>query len=120
MFVTLLKTERLHDGRRKLTSELIWYDGVIRVVVPAGTVTDFSSVPRFARSFMPRWSEIDLAGTLHDYLYQQGYDRFLADAVWFTIVRQGTGRRVASKLGWLALRLFGRAAYRRHRKRETA
>lgn len=118
MFRTHLETIRLNDGTRRLLRPLIWDDGIIRVEVPTGTLTDFSSVPRFATPFMPRWSKLDLAGTLHDYLYQVGYDRFLADAIWYTVVRQGTGRRGAAKLGWAALRLVGWIAYRRHRKND--
>lgn len=87
MFQGELLTKRLPDGRRELLEPLAWNDGVIRIVVPRGFQTDFSSIPRVARLAMPRWSALDLPGLFHDYLYAVGHPRGLSDAFWRFLVK---------------------------------
>ena len=113
-FQSELKTKRLMSGRRELLDDLVWDDGILRIVVPKGFRTDFSSVPRLALGIMPRWDQTDLAGVVHDYLYKIQYPRQLADAIWRFI--QSRNGRAQAWLGWLGLRVGGWWAYRKHGK----
>lgn len=51
------------------------------VIVPAGFVTDFASVPRPIWSLFPKWGKYGLASVIHDYLYARGFpEREVCDA----------------------------------------
>jgi hypothetical protein len=52
------------------------------IMVPAGFVTDFASVPRSLWSLYPPWGSYGLAAILHDFLYwSQTYPRSYADNI---------------------------------------
>ncbi len=64
-----LQTERMSDGRRRLLRELVVEVDGLLITVPAGTLTDFSTIPWFGRALV-RWSKVDIAGVVHDWIYQ--------------------------------------------------
>jgi hypothetical protein len=114
-----LQTERLPDGRRKLLVDLdVRVDEQTIFTIPAGTITDFSSIPWYARSFV-EWSRVDIAGVVHDWLYQEGniVDRKRADEVWRIVARQGQHCANAAQAwsGYYALRTFGWLVWREYR-----
>lgn len=117
---SLLRTERQPDGRRKLLQPLgVIVDGE-QITVPKDTRTDFSSIPSYAR-FLVRWSKVDLAGVVHDNLYQEGeLPRRLADRVLRLVAVSGTYRAnfVQAWIAWFFLRTFGYIAWRQHRKND--
>ncbi len=45
------------------------------VTIPDGFVTDFATVPKFLRNFLPPMGRYSWAAVVHDYLLQMGYDR---------------------------------------------
>lgn len=115
-----LQTERLPNGNRILIRNLVvkLKDGTA-ISVPSNFETDFSSIPKFARIIV-RWSRVDIAGVIHDFLYwcpQCGISRKRADAIWCEVA--GAGEHCANKfqqyLGWIGLRLGGWIAYRKAR-----
>ena len=112
-----LWTERLSNGNRALLRDLVvTVESGDQITVPEGFVTDFSSIPWFGRSLI-KWSRVDIAGVVHDYLYwcpQPGVPRLKADAIWREIAGAGEHRAnyVQRQLGWLGLVLFGWWAYR--------
>lgn len=112
-----LRTERLGSGNRKLLRDLrVAVDGRV-FVVPAGFESDFSSYPWFTR-WIVRWSKVDVAGVVHDYLYAKGAcSRRYADRVWRVIAQAGEHRANAVQAwsSWLGLRLFGWTRYSRRR-----
>jgi len=113
-----LQTERLPDGRRLLLRELIVVVDGERITVPAETRTDFSSIPWFGR-ILVRWSRVDIAGVVHDRLYQTGLtSRSHADKIWRMVAVAGEHRAswFQAWVGWLSLRLGGWIAWNRHRK----
>ena len=120
-----LRTERLSSGRRKLIRNLVVELEVgTTITVPDGFETDFSSIPRFARSFFD-WTRVDIAGVVHDFLYwcpQEDIGRKGADAIWREIA--GAGERHANWfqrwLGWTGLRVGGWRAFRNARKAREA
>ena len=102
-----LQTERLPSGRRKLTRALaVEVDGRC-ITVPKGFETDYSSIPWLFR-FVCRWSKVDIAGVVHDYLYNRAQGavcRRCADRIWRQIAGSGTRRAKAYQKWpmWLAL-----------------
>mgnify|MGYP003650434806 FL=1 len=113
-----LSTTRTKDGRRMLNRPLIlWVDGV-RYVVPKGFVTDLSTIPPIFR-FLVRFNKVDVAGTLHDRLYQTGeVSRIKADAIWRQVAQSGeaSANPFQSWTGWLGIRLGGWKAWRKYRR----
>lgn len=104
-----LQTERRPDGRRKLLRELQVCTGRYCITVPSQFVTDFSSIPTLLH-WVVRWSRIDVAGVVHDFLYARGtLSRWEADCVWFKVARSGEHRAnlVQAAACWSALRVFG-------------
>lgn len=113
-----LQTERLPNGKRRLLSDLTVVINDREYIVPQGYETDFSSVPWFGR-FIVRWSKIDIAGVVHDYLYDYGDDsRSSADWVWYQIAISGAHRAnlLQAWIFWMSLVLFGWLAWDRSRK----
>lgn len=104
-----LQTERRPDGNRRLLRALEVKVGDSRIRVPASAVTDFSSIPWFAR-FLVRWSKVDVAGVVHDRLYAtHETSRARADEFWRVIARSGAHSANAFQAWtcWLGLRAFG-------------
>ena len=105
----LLQTERRNDGTRTLLRDLKVVVGSTEIVVPKGTVTDFSTIPWYGR-ILVRWSKVDIAGVVHDHLYhKQIFTRSRADQIWRLCAVSGNHRAnpVQAWIGWLALRLGG-------------
>lgn len=120
-----LRTERLPNGNRMLIRNLVVKsDHGTKITVPSGFETDFSSIPRCARSFID-WTRVDIAGVVHDFLYwcpQKGISRKRADSIWRELA--GAGEHHANGIqrwtGWTGLRLVGWWAYRKaHNAREA-
>lgn len=132
-----LQVQRLSDGRRRLLRDLeidlrtnlrlgnSRYPGFTTsrdshtvVTVSKGFATDFSSIPAFARSLY-RFDAVDLAGCCHDWSYYVGVPKPEADEIWRLVAISGERRvsRWRGRLGWLALRIGGRRAYRSHVER---
>lgn len=116
-----LRIERLPNGKRRLLRQLVvgLEDGTT-YTVPEGFVTDFSSVPALARPFI-RWSKVDVAGVVHDYLYwcrHTDATRRHADAVWRELA--GAGRHslgtVNKWIGWCGLFVGGWWVHRKARQ----
>jgi len=126
-----LQTERLDNGERKLLRELPLMIEGVDYTIPAGFETDFSSIPRHGR-WLVRWSKVDVAGVVHDWLYREKYSncgadalwyllpligndneayqkRYEADRIWYLVALSGKHRanRFQAAAGWAGLRLGG-------------
>lgn len=113
-----LRTERLANGRRRLLRDLVVQVAGEPITVPAGTETDFSSIPWFGR-ILVRWSRVDVAGVVHDWLYQTGgTSRARADEIWRLVAIAGEHHANAfqARICWLGLRLGGWYAWDQHRQ----
>ena len=117
-----LQTERLPNGNRKLIRKLeVKLNDGNKITVPKHFETDFSSIPRLARSFF-LWSKVDVAGVVHDFQYwcpeECKNSRKHADSIWCEVA--GAGKHSANRfqryLGWIGLRWFGWYAYRKAKK----
>ena len=117
-----LQTERMSDGRRRLLRDLVVEVDGLLITVPAGTLTDFSTIPWFGRALV-RWSKVDIAGVVHDWIYQTEFtSRARADKIWRLVAVAGDHHANAFQawVGWLALRLCGWRAWNRHRSQAAA
>ena len=138
-----LQTERQDDGDRKLLRDLpLRIDGV-DYIVPTGFRTDYSSIPRLGR-WLVRWSKVDIAGVVHDWLYrdhyrnhgfdsvfnlipfvgngQEGYEaRLAADWVWYLVALSGehSANPFQATMGWIGLRLGGWYFWNQIRKQQN-
>jgi hypothetical protein len=104
------------DGHKaKLTKDLVYVQGndlsdgpwAIRVTVPEGFVTDFASTPRLLWILFPPRGKWNGAAIVHDFLYKETFDRFLADAIFRAIMKElgvPWWRRV---IMYYAVRFFG-------------
>jgi len=103
------------DGHRAvLLTPLIYHSGVtpdspwaVRATVPAGYCTDFASVPRWLWPICPPRGRWNRAAIIHDYLYERRVDRFVADALFRSAMKElgvPMWRRLAM---YYAVRLFG-------------
>ena len=114
-FVTPLRTEwieyRRGFSRHRLLEPLVYQvlmRGVdITIIVPAGWVTDFASVPRVFQWIFPSDGDYTKAAVLHDYLCElAGFDGPLADAIFRAAMKEldvKTSRRIAM---YYAVRLY--------------
>jgi hypothetical protein len=115
----------LGDGRWRLEQEYEYRDGDTLIAVPAGFEFDLSSVPRVFWTVIAPFELSVVAPLVHDFLYRYGgdppagtvtpprtYTRAEADRLFRVIMRwEGVPvwRRVPA---YLAVRLFGRSAWR--------
>ena len=116
-----LQAERTLDGRRRLLRDLVVEVDGETITVPEGFVTDYSSVPQ-AFAWLVRWSRVDVAGVVHDYLYRVGgVTRKEADLIWRKVAKAGdhSANRVQAWLGWAGLRIGAGRIWRRYRKAAT-
>ena len=88
------------DGRR------------VTVVVPAGFITDFASVPAWAWPVATKLGPWNLPAVLHDYLYFSGlFDRLTADRLFRAAMASRHVTRWRRELMYAAVRVGGRAAW---------
>ncbi len=112
-----LQTERMQNGHRKLIRDLKVQIGDATLVIPKGTETDFSSIPHPVRMFL-RWSRVDVAGVVHDWLYHCGeISRSEADTIWRLVALSGNHHAnfLQAWGGWVLLRAFGWYAWQQCR-----
>lgn len=113
-----MQTERMPNGDRKLLKELIFEIEGKQYRIEKGYITDYSTIPFFGR-FVVRWSKVDLAGVLHDWLYEKGsLSKREADKLWRTVARSGKHRANCLQAGicWFGLFIGAWCAWIKHDK----
>ena len=113
-------------GRQwRLEADYTYRDGETTITVPDGFLFDLSSVPRALWWLVAPFELSIAAPLLHDFLYLHGaappadsvepprrYTRAEADRVFLTIMRLEGVTAWRRLLGYAAVRLFGRRAWR--------
>ena len=116
-----LQTERRSDGNRALLRDFTVVVEGHAYTVPEKAITDYSTIPWFGR-FLVRWSKVDIAGVIHDCLYQTGHalSRSQADRVWRIVAKAGEHRAnwIQAWIGWASLRVGGWIAWNRYRSED--
>ncbi len=92
--------------------EDLHYDGNDgRFTVPAGTTTDFASVPKLLRWFIPKYGRYNKAAVLHDYLCDEAaegrFDRADADGLFRRAMRELHVGFLRRRLMWAGVRWGG-------------
>lgn len=118
-FLTKLRLEYVDGVDWLLTDELVYQTVLgIKIIVPAGFVTDFASTGRILHRILPaagdgRNAKYGPSSVVHDWIYRSGaFSRWFADFVFYeAMVSEGVSwwRRW---LMWLAVRLFGCFSYK--------
>ena len=114
-----LQAERLPDGNLRLLRALIVKVRDEEIVVPAGFVSDFRSLPRVIQILIDP-ARVELAGVIHDRLYATGqFTRCETDTIWRLTAQSGGSyaNPFQAWLGWLLIRLGARFAWDRARKK---
>ena len=76
--------------------------------VPAGTVTDFASVPRLLWGVVPPFGKHSIAAIVHDYAYRTGsMSRWEADALFRSLMQRAGVGAFRRWCMWAAVRCFG-------------
>jgi hypothetical protein len=118
VFQTRLRVEQVDDSHWRLTDEFVYDSDVAhaRIVVPAGFVTDFASVPRIPIAFWLVGDTAHAAAVVHDYLYATGiFPKAVADDVLYeAMVTSGMPAWRCHLIYW-GVRLGGRHAWDEHR-----
>lgn len=87
------------------------------IVVPAGTVTDFASIPRFFWRILPPWDIHRRAAIVHDYLYStQTQPKSVADKVFLEAMKALNVPAWKAQAMYRAVQCFGFAAWNKHTK----
>jgi hypothetical protein len=123
-FLTALRVEELPDGRHILFEPLKFYSAELRgvLIMPAGRITDYASVPRAFWSLFPKDGPCKWAATMHDGGYngelvtEAGEVIHLIKALSDNLFREGMSinPRIsprACELKYRAVRRFGGKVY---------
>ena len=123
--IPVIRVEYLqHDqkgDRWKLLEHMPFNTPLGPVIVPAGFVTDFASVPKIVWSFIPPMGPYAAAAVLHDWWYENrlGVEQFgnwkarkMADEQFYRdMVAADPDARNRNRLMYQAVRLFGKSAW---------
>lgn len=122
MSFSSLITEDLstNDGPRfKLVEDLVWFRPSGALVIPAGFVTDFASIPRYLWPILPPVGAYDRAAVVHDYYYRfNGCPRVFADQLLEEGMTELDVTPWKSVLIYRGVRLGGIFPWRKYRKAE--
>lgn len=115
-FLSTLRTDRvgLASADRVLLGVLA-FDSVLLnrvIIVPAGFVTDFASVPRAPFTYWLFGGVADEAAVVHDFLYETGIvPRDVADDVYLEALEACGVAAWRRRAMWAAVRAFGARRY---------
>ena len=116
-----LAVVRRSDGRRILCRDLkikIPFDREsLEINVKHGFDTDYSSIPTLLHCIV-RWSRVDIAGVVHDWLYRTGQiPRNDADRIWRMVAITGEhcANRFQAWICWVGIRLFSIRSWKKYR-----
>lgn len=107
-FLTELYVHVIPGGYR-LTAPLEYYSAVMGavVIVPAGFVTDFASVPAPGRILISGHGHDRWAAVVHDYLYHTKHDRKQADAIFLEALEVSGVNVIKRRVMYRAVRTGG-------------
>lgn len=124
-FLTPLVVEVMPGGKTfKVAREFTyrWKRENLGIRVPFGFVTDFASIPRFARIIIPKLGKYTKASVLHDAIYQDDFSlndvrgrltRKDADLIFRDGMRDLGVVKWKRILMWMAVRVGGHFAWRK-------
>jgi hypothetical protein len=110
-FSSDLVVRELGTNRWEVAADLI-YDGKDEpITVPSGYETDFASVPKLLRWFIPKYGKYNKSAVLHDYLCDEAragrFDRADADGIFRRSMRELGVGYLRRRLMWAGVRWGG-------------
>lgn len=117
-FISKLRVERLGEGSWRLLEDLGYDQNTpfsAEVIVPAGFVTDFASVPRLPLAYLLAGGVGDPAAVVHDYLYREiphSVSRAQADEVFYQALLVCGVAKWRAYVMWAAVRCCGWTSYK--------
>lgn len=120
-FLTPLDVRVMDSGKRFMVLHQFTYRWQgFKITVPVGFITDFASIPRFARWLLPKLGKYNKAAVIHDYLYQcndvigsLAYHRRISDKVFRDGMKEtGVAKWQYTVMYW-AVRIGGWASWKR-------
>ncbi len=119
-FVDFVAVSPFADGDHWFLLNDLRYDVLdtgVTVVVPAGFVTDFASIPRPFWSLLPRWGKHGAPAVVHDFLYwEQRCTREEADRLIKLAMQENRVGAIRRSVIHAALRIGGALAWRGNAK----
>jgi hypothetical protein len=123
-FLSKLIVENDNGATMTLAQPLVYWSALFNaeMIVPAGFVTDFASIPRLLHTIIPKHGKYDAPAVLHDAAYQTGHigdrsitqldaDRLMLEAMQVKGVRWTQRRAI-----YLGCRMGGWLVWRRYRR----
>lgn len=107
----------LGEGAYELKEDIVVFIAPMTpMVVPKGLITDFASIPRWARWYIsPDATWITVAALLHDVLYAAEWvDRKVADSIMYQVMKYRRANWMQRSLVYAAVRIGGGFTWRRH------
>ena len=120
-FLTPLVVEVMPSGKTfKVAREFtyLWKRAYVEIHVGVGFVTDFASIPRFARGIIPKLGKYTKATVIHDAIYKDAIPgfrctRFNADVIFYDGMADLGVARWKRIVMWLAVRVGGYFAWKK-------
>jgi len=119
---THVELKYLGEGQYQVLEDVIVFIAPMTpMVIPAGLVTDFASIPKWARPFIsPDASWITVAALLHDVLYAAEWvDRQVADAIFKQVMKYRRATWLQRNLVYAAVRIGGGFTWAAHDRIEV-
>lgn len=119
VFQSRLKVEQVDDSHWRLLEEFKYDSDVAgaRIIVPAGFVTDFASVPRVPIAFWLVGDTAHAAAVVHDWLYTTGiFPKETADGVLYEAMRVSGMPAWRCRLIYWGVKFGGWHAWETHRE----
>ena len=111
-FYSELDVRVLSGGDSVLLRPLDYRCHLGNVIVPAGFVTDFASIPRLLRVIVTGQDNTRKPAVIHDYLYvKKLVERSKADKIFYLALRDSGADWWKSRLIWAAVRVGGWVGY---------
>ncbi len=112
-----------YDGEWWITLTKVVYDiDGVYIAIPAGFITNFGSVPKWARGFVDKADQSIHGYLLHDWIYYKTdtqYTRKQADKLLFKVARDCDQSWWEARLAYIAVRVGGGAFFKKHRPNMT-
>lgn len=123
MFVSELDERRIIEKKNTymLLADLVWDDGIERIVIPKGFIYNGGSVPRPLWWFIPpKGTRADRAFCLHDWLYVTEYfDREKCDKLMLKAMESDKFNSIGKNAAYQAVDKFGWYVWNGHNPEEV-
>jgi hypothetical protein len=115
-FVYPLRVVQLDQERWQLEGPMLYESDLIHdhILVPAGFITDFASVPRIPFAYLLTGNKAQAPAVVHDWLYStQKFTRDVADDILHEAILASGYSRFTAWIMWAGVRMGGWVAWKK-------